>query len=791
MKNKTIYLFLIILFFVNPSYSQDEFFIFETKNIEITDNGNLINANYGKAISKDNNLEILADNFQYNNSSGILDINGNGLILVKKKNLKIRFNDGTVDPKNFIFDAFGEIEIENLNRNLKIQTEKLKFNYKEDILLSDTKSLINDDFKNELIADKFHYQFQKDLLKIQNLKFTDNNNNILELSTAYVNTKTNNLFGKDVSVKLDNKTLNKKNEPRLKGNSLKNNETSTEIIKGVFTTCKKRDGCPPWELSANKILHDKKEKKIKYDNATLRIYDYPIVYFPKFFHPDPTVNRQSGFLTPTIKNTTNKKNFLSLPYYMVISDHKDITFSPRFYNDEQLLLQTEYRSVGYKSDHISDFSFKIDDYKKIKSHFFYKYDKSFNLDNFINNSVTLNIQHTTKDTFLKKNKIKSKLGVNDDILENSAKINFSKDDMLINFETTAYENLNKKESDRYEYIFPKVDLIKNIDNKTKLNGDFVFYSQILNKNYNTNIMESININDLRFNSFPKVTRKGIYNNYEFIIKNSNTNAKNSKSFKNKESSYVSGLVQFNSSLPLSKSNKNYTKLLNPKLALKIAPNYTKDYRNKDNKIDINNIYSLERNAEIDTIEGGLSIAYGSEYSVINKKNSLDVFNFKIANNLRLNENNDLPRNSQIDEKISSILNEVAFQPNELIKINYKSSIKNNFDDINYENFITELKINNLVTSFDYYNQNESYNKYSYLTNTTQLQIDEFNSLSFSTRKNKTKDLTEYYKLSYQYKNDCLLASIEYNKEYYSDRDVKPDEGIFLKLTIIPFNKEDY
>ena len=53
---------------------------------------------------------------------------------------------------------------------------------------------------------------------------------------------------------------------------------------------------------------------------------------------------------------------------MVISN-KDITFSPRFYNDEQLLLQTEYRSVGYKSDHISDFSFKIDDYKKIKSHF--------------------------------------------------------------------------------------------------------------------------------------------------------------------------------------------------------------------------------------------------------------------------------------------------------------------------------------------------------------------------------------------------------------------------------------
>ena len=111
-------------------------------------------------------------------------------------------------------------------------------------------------------------------------------------------------------------------------------------------------------------------------------------------------------------------------------------------------------------------------------------------------------------------------------------------------------------------------------------------------------------------------------------------------------------------------------------------------------------------------------------------------------------------------------------------------------DINYENLITEIKINNFVTSFDYYNQNE-FSKKSYLTNTTQLNFDDFNSLSFSTRKNKTIDLTEYYKLSYQYRNDCLLASIEYSKEYYSDRDVKPDEGIFLKLTITPFNKDNY
>ena len=41
---------------------------------------------------------------------------------------------------------------------------------------------------------------------------------------------------------------------------------------------------------------------------------------------------------------------------------------------------------------------------------------------------------------------------------------------------------------------------------------------------------------------------------------------------------------------------------------------------------------------------------------------------------------------------------------------------------------------------------------------------------------------------YQYKNDCLVASIEYNKDYYNDRDIKPEESVFFKLTIIPFDE---
>ena len=51
------------------------------------------------------------------------------------------------------------------------------------------------------------------------------------------------------------------------------------------------------------MTHDKKSKTIYYDDAVIRIYDIPIFYLPKLAHPDPTVERRSGFLIPYYTDT--------------------------------------------------------------------------------------------------------------------------------------------------------------------------------------------------------------------------------------------------------------------------------------------------------------------------------------------------------------------------------------------------------------------------------------------------------------------------------------------------------
>ena len=78
-----------------------------------------------------------------------------------------------------------------------------------------------------------------------------------------------------------------------------------------------------------------KKKQINYSKAFLRVYDIPVMYFPKFFHPDPTVDRQSGILKPVLNNSNVLGSSFTLPYYHVISKDSDITSTLHYLTTKQ------------------------------------------------------------------------------------------------------------------------------------------------------------------------------------------------------------------------------------------------------------------------------------------------------------------------------------------------------------------------------------------------------------------------------------------------------------------------
>ena len=784
MKSNFIILFFVLFFFKSGICEE---FLFETKTIEILSEKKTILASNGKAILPKMKLEISANNFEYLSEDEILNAQGNGSALLENDQIQIDFNNMKYNKKLNIIEADGTVIVYYLKEKINIKSESIFYDLEKQIISSNLDTIIEDKFLNSYKAETFLFDLKKNLIKIKKFNFQDAEQNNLNLDLAYIDLNDEIFFGKDVEIKLNNSKIDNNNEPRLKGRSVSSNQTSTKVSKGIFTNCKSRDGCPPWQLSADKIRHDKKTKTIHYESAQLKIYDIPVLYFPKFFHPDPSVKRKSGFLIPSFKSSKNSGSYLNTPYFLTIGENRDLTFNPRFYDKDQFLLQNEFRQINKDSYHTADFSLFNDSKKNLENHFFYNYQKNLEINQFDQSKINFLIQQVSNNKYLESNKLTGDLIDNESILTNSIDFELNKEDLNINLNSTIYEDLNRNNNDKYEYIFPKLDIIKNLDTNKNLQGDLILKTNFLSRQYETNILERYNYNELKFTSYPKISNYGFFNNYEFLIKNFNSD-NNNTSFKNDTFNYLSGIFQYNAILPMIKESNHYNRTLAPRATFKLAPPHNKDIKNNNNKLDVANIHSINRISGNDVVEGGASITYGSNYTINDNINSRTLFDLELANNFRFEENNDLPKSNQINQKTSNLFAHLKISPSEIITAEYNTSIKNNLKEISNENLITTFKINNFITSFDYMNENSNITSNSYLTNKTTYKIDEKNSLAFATRKNKSKNITEYYNLMYQYQNDCLAASIEYNKDFYSDSDLNTDESIIFKITIMPFGQ---
>ena len=92
------------------------------------------------------------------------------------------------------------------------------------------------------------------------------------------------------------------------------------------------------------------------------------------------------------------------------------------------------------------------------------------------------------------------------------------------------------------------------------------------------------------------------------------------------------------------------------------------------------------------------------------------------------KNDDLERNNQIGSKTSNFFGELTYSPIDFLSTKYNVSTKNNLSDINYQNFIAEIRFNKFINTFDYLR--EDGDKNSYFLNETTLKLNDKNNLSF-------------------------------------------------------------
>ena len=211
----------------------------------------------------------------------------------------------------------------------------------------------------------------------------------------------------------------------------------------------------------------------------------------------------------------------------------------------------------------------------------------------------------------------------------------------------------------------------------------------------------------------------------------------------------------------------------------------KGYKDENRRINNDNIFNINRLGLIDTLESGENLTLGLEYKKEKINDINKYFELKIGTVLRKELNENIPINSTIDKKNSNYFGKVVNNLNNNISINYEFSLNHNLDEIQYNSLGTSISKNNFITTFNYIEENGVIGSTNILENVTTFNFDEQNFITFRTRNNREIDLTEYYDLIYEYKNDCLVAGLKYNKTYYKDRDLEPTEDFMFSIKLIP------
>tara|TARA_B100000989_G_scaffold282825_1_gene248229 strand:+ start:13124 stop:15526 length:2403 start_codon:yes stop_codon:yes gene_type:complete len=785
--------FLKVLFFLFIMFKSvfAQSFQFEAEIVETNDDNYIVASN--NIIIKDaKGAKIFGDKLILDKKSKIYTITGNVIYEDKINLISINADKIIYNEVDKIINTEGPATLEKNNLYL-IKSSDIEYDLLKKKISSNKKTTIEDNLKNKILIKNLDISLNDNLLIANDAELLDKDLNIYEIKNIYYDFQKKKLIGKDVTVNRDNSSSKIVFLPRIKSRSLVLENGNLTFNKSVYTSCKKRDGCPPWLIQAEKVEHNKKEKLVKYKNAFLKLYDVPVLYFPKFFHPDPSVERQSGFLAPTI-STNNSSSFLKLPYFFEISDNSDFTLSPRFYDNNRTIFQGEYRLLTNNSDHIIDASINnkdsfISKKKNSMSHFFTKssYDPKINFFEYSN--VNLEIQSTSNDNYLKSYDLNSPIIDSQNTLNSKIYFEGYNDDLDFNISSEVFEDLSQtKDSDKYELILPNFELTKNLE--TKFDGTLEMNNLGYNKLFDTNINEKVFVNNLTYTSLDEIGNKGIIKNFEISLKNFNADSKNSKYLKNKQENDLQGIFQFNSRLPLIKNGYNFNSSLTPIFVAKFNPFKNKNIQTSDRLVNYDNIYSLNRIGSNETLEGNNSITIGNEYKIFNKSdNSNEIFGINLAASFRDKENADLPTKSSLGQKTSNVVGEMVYNPSEFLKFNYDFLIDNDLDEFNYHKIDSTITVNNFVTSFEFVEENNMIGDKSFIANESSLKIDKNKSLNFRTRKNKKTDLTEYYNLIYQYKMDCLTAGIEYKKQYYSDGTLKPEESIFFSITLMPFGND--
>jgi LPS-assembly protein len=121
----------------------------------------------------------------------------------------------------------------------------------------------------------------------------------------------------------------------------------TQLSRVVASSCQvcPTNPRPLWEIRASRVVHDQTERQLYFDNAQFRVAGVPVFWVPRLRMPDPTVDRATGFLLPTLRSSSSLGLGIKVPYFIAIGDSRDVTLTPFVTDSGNKSLAFRYREA--------------------------------------------------------------------------------------------------------------------------------------------------------------------------------------------------------------------------------------------------------------------------------------------------------------------------------------------------------------------------------------------------------------------------------------------------------------
>ena len=755
-------------------------------------------------------FSVFINFFPVYGENSLYEIVGKEIIYKDDKNLIIASGDA------YAKDQFGK----------EIYADKIIYNKKKLTILTSNKSIYLDDKGNKLEANNFFYDLKLKKIKANgDVNYFSNTNDHLKFSSFEYYEELQRGSGENFSgLMADKSSLEGASAKidQIKGILIVNQDKSGKK-RNAYTSCEDEKGltasilerCPDWSITSSKTTHDQNEKMIYHKNVLVNIKNVPVFYTPYFSHPDPSVKRKSGFLPPSIKNFENLGRSFEAPYFLVLGENKDFTFTPTYYLEENPVFLGEYRQINKNSEFYIDTSYS-EGYKKLnkknddgvlinrtggsRNHFFFNFLGSYDDLLFATNDLEMNIQKISQKNYLKVHQINTNY-IKQDIssLHNNIILRSYEYNKQLNLEAHVYESINEENhSKKYQYTLPSIRFNNFFK---KFNQSINFSNSFSAKNLGENINQMNQTNQIDTTSDLKKVNsiQGMGSVFKTRIGNGNIYNNNVKDAKENLNNDVYLTLAMENSFPLVKWTGKTEESISPIVFSKYTTGSMENASDSSLILNYQDVFSMDRNNSDTNNETGASVGYGVAYN-INKKNLenkvyLDA-EFSIGQVLRKNTLEEMPKNSSLQKKRSDYVGANSFiikSKNRNSKLNLGSELNLVYNYIVNKDLNAFLK-NEITTTFDneknqfevsYYEEAKIGNNH-YVDAEYERKFENNLNFSIGARRNLGEDFSETNFIGTNYESDCLKIGLTLSKKFYQNEDIRPSNNLTFSIMLKPF-----